>query len=158
MGSVLQTQSQADGPWGTVLADDTHCEASSVEADVTVGGAVLPLTPGQHDLADGDVVLEYGLGEVGKKTVVFGDSEIVVTVLCAGDFVEHLPLLVKEGDDFGVNGHTVRLERSGIAMVVTCDADVQIEVQETDVVHGPFELRQVCISSQNELTYRIAFA
>lgn len=157
MGSVLQTQSQADGPWGTVLADGTHCESSSIEAALTVDGQMFAPIPGQHDLSDGQVIFEYVLGDAGKKTVQFGEAEILVTVASEGDFVEHLPVLVQAEDELSIEGKEIRLVRSGCVMVIACDTDVQIEVVETDVAHGPFELRRVQIVSQGHLVYRIAF-
>lgn len=157
MGSVLQTQSQNDGPWGTVSGEGVHYEASSFQTEMAVDQVAFDLIPGQHDLPNGDVVFEYGLGDVGKKTVQFGDGEIVVTVAHAGAFGELLPVLVKAEDDLRVAGRHIYLQRAGRTMAIVFDSDVTVDVQKTDVAHGPFELQRVDVHAQDHLQYRISF-
>jgi hypothetical protein len=157
MGSVLQTQSQNDGPWGTVSAEGMHYEASSLQTEITANGTSFSPIPGQHDLLDGEIVFEYALGEVGKKRVQFGDEDIVVTVDHVGAFVEHLPMLIKADDVLRVEGQKIHLQRLGKTMEIVFDGQVKVDVLDTEVAHGPFELKRVEVYAQDQVQYRIAF-
>lgn len=157
MGSVLQTQSREAGPWGTQPADGELYEAATFQPKVSVGGTPFVPTSGQHDLGDGDVVFNYSLGDIGQKSVQFGESQVAVTVEHAGAFTEHVPLLIRAGDTLTVEGKEVRLKRADTTMVIVCDSDVHVEVQKTEVTHGPFELQRITIGASDNLHYRIAF-
>ena len=157
MGSILQTQSREDGPWGTMGKDGKFYEAESFYPDMMVNGKAFQPTPGKRDLPDGDIVFNYALDSAGKKTVRFEESQIAVDIELPGMFTEHLPLLVREGDDLQISGKQVCLQRGDHAMVILCESTATVDVQTTDVAHGPFVLKRVKISAKDRLLYRIVF-
>lgn len=157
MGSVLQTQSREHGPWGTAPVDGDVYEASSFTPKIVVDGNAFDPGPGQHDLSDGEVVFEYGLGSVGQKTVRFDEAEIAVTVAHEGSFLEYMPLLIQSEDTLSIENDQVRLQRSDGTMKLLFGTDVKINVKTTNVTHGPFELRQVIVGAEGHLQYRIVF-
>jgi hypothetical protein len=156
MGSLIQTQSRETGPWGTANNGNVY-EVDSFQTLIKADGKTFCPTPGKHDLPDGEVVFEYALGSAGKKMVRFGEDQIEVTVEHTGAFVEHLPLLIREGDDLDSSGGQLRLRRAGGLMMIVCGSEAEIAMHSTDVSHGPFELRRVEIGAQDYLKYSIGF-
>ena len=158
MGSLMQTQSREAGPWGTAPNGGEVYEAETFYPEIAVDGK--PFTPkaGTHNLPDGDVVFAYPLGSVGRKTVRFAEDSIEVTVEHPGVFTEHLPMLCRQPDELTVENEQIRLQRSGEAMVISCEPDVTIETHLTDASHGPFTLNRVIVSGRNHMTCRIRFA
>jgi len=162
MGSVLQTQSGPVAPWGTSRTGGQPFEAKEFHPTITINDREVTILPGARDLPGGEsgrVVFAYDLGEEGKKTVTFGPDRIAVSVRLPGVFTEHIPLLLREGDNLVVNAGVVRLRRGEHVFEIIFPAGTQATTRQ---VQGgwppaPFRVIQLTLKASTTLNYSIAF-
>ncbi|TVS15392.1 MAG: hypothetical protein EA424_16190 [Planctomycetaceae bacterium] len=160
MGTVLQTQSRDVAPWGTEPADGKLFEASAFQPAVQIGEQPVTIQPGARDLPSGEtdeVVFTYGLAESGQKSATFGPDHIAVQVVHPGPFTEHLPLLMRSDDDLVIADGSVRLQREDQMFVIAFAPDAKVEIERTEVRHGPFRVVRLKLTAAESLDYRLAF-
>ena len=160
MGTVIQAQSRNAAPWGTAPAGGKLYEASSFQPTMHVGGQPIAIEPGARDLPGGEtheVVFTYPLAENGLKTLTFANDHIAVKVVHQGLFIEHLPLLLRRGDDLVIEPNSVRLQRGDQMLVIALTPGVQVETAPTTMRHGPFRVVQVTLTAAESLDYRLTF-
>jgi len=161
VGTVLQTQSKDAAPWGTALGGGQPYEAEAFHPVMRMDGRIVAAQPGARDLPGGEsgpVVFEYALGDDGKKTVTFGPDRIAVRVVHPDAFTEHLPLLLRRGDDLVLEDGVVRLRRGKHLFEITLPSGIKAAVQETSVNHrGHFRVVQLKIEASGSLEYQTAF-
>jgi hypothetical protein len=166
-GAVLQSQTASEvAAWGTKSAGDSLVyEARSFTAAFTVRDQILQVVPGAHDLADGELVIKYRLGDSGQKQIKFNDEEIEVTVDHRGAFVETLPLLKAENDEVELDAGFLKLRRGDVTMRVTFEPRVMPKIITTEESPrrmqrfqiGAKQVLVVTVDASDKLTYRIEF-
>ena len=156
-GAFFQSHSgSVEGAWGTrTRGGDQVYETQVVEPRYRIEGRATAVEAGVRDLPAGTLSISYPLGRRGEKTITFHDAEIVVSVLHAGRFTEHVPLLVEALNDVHVRGREIRLaDADGISIVFD---DAAATVVETGVRVGPKRSVTVLLRAEDALTYRIRF-
>ena len=161
MGTVLQMQSRNSDLWGTSRGRDLPYEAEAFHPVMRMDGHIVPAQPGARDLPGGEsgpVVFEYALGDDGKKTVTFGPDRIAVRVIHPDAITEHLPLLLRRGDELVLEDGVARLHRGKHVFEVAFPSGIKAAGQETSVYHrGPFRVVQLKLEASGSLEYQLAF-
>jgi hypothetical protein len=161
MGTVLQTQSGSVAPWGTSRKGDQPFEANEFHPKFKIDGREVTILPGARYLPGGEsgrVVFEYALLEEGMKTVTFGPDRIAVSVRLPGEFIEHIPLLLREGDELSINAGVVRLRRGERVFEIVFPAGTRAtKRQATGWPPAPFRVIQLTLKASGSLDYSIAF-
>jgi hypothetical protein len=126
-----------------------------------IAGQIVAIQPGARDLPGGEsgpVVFEYALGDDGKKTVTFGPKRIAVRVVLPRAFTEHLPLLLRRGDDLVLEDGVARLRRGEHLFEITFPSGIKAAALETSLRHrGPFRVVQLNLEAAGSLEYHLAF-
>jgi hypothetical protein len=161
MGSVLQTQSGSVAPWGTSREGDQPFEAEEFHPKITIDGREVAILPGARDVPGGDtgrVVFEYALRAEGMKSVTFAPDRIAVSVRLPGEFIEHIPLLLREGDELVMNAGVVRLRRGERVFEIVFPAGTRATKRSaTGWPPAPFRVIQLTLKASDSLDYSIAF-
>jgi hypothetical protein len=94
-GVLLQSQSaSADAAWGTRAAGAANVyEGSDLPARFFARDREIQPAVGLRSYPGGELRVEYPLGSVGKKEIVFANDAIRVTIEHSGSFTEQLPVL-----------------------------------------------------------------
>jgi hypothetical protein len=154
-GSVLQSQTGGLGTaWGTRPADTTLVyEATGFRTAFGVRDSIVALVPGNRDLPRGDYRVEYGLGDKGRKTVVFREHGVHVAVEHAGAFVEQFPLLMLPSDVLKAPPGLVELRRDATRVVLRWTPATNAKVEWTEERSGERRVVSVAIPAAGALTY-----
>ena len=156
-GAFFQSHSgSAEGAWGTrARGRDNVYETEVINPRYRIEGRSASVEAGARNLPPGTISLTYPLGNRGEKTITFHEDEIVVSVLHAGRFTEHVPLLVENIDDIVVREQEIRLrDAEGISIVFD---NAAATVVESGVRVGPKRSATVMLRASGSLTYRIRF-
>ncbi len=155
MGAVLQSQTGSkDEAWGTLAEGAEQVfEAKDVKAALTVAGQPVVPEAGNRDLAEGELAIEYPLGEGGRKRVVFEDDGIVVEISCPGAFTENLPLLARGTGELKLEGQEATL--GSLRVSFSEGAEARIAPTRTRV--GAKTLQVLQLSGRDTLRYRLGF-
>jgi hypothetical protein len=162
MGSVLQTQSGRVAPWGTSRAGGQPFEAEEFHPTININGRKVSVLPGTRDLPGGEsgaVKFTYALGEEGKKTVSLGPDRIAVSVRLPGVFTEHIPLLLRQGDNLVVNIGIVRLHRGERVFEIIFPAGTQATTRQVQGGWPPTQFRVIhlTLKTSGALDYSFTF-
>jgi hypothetical protein len=160
MGSFLQSQTGTnEGAWGTVLGDRQGVyEADTLDAEFSIDGRAVSLSPGNRDLSPGALTVKYRFSDQGEKTITFGDREIVVDVHHSGRLQENIPLLVGVDDKLTVKAGEVVLTRAGKVFSIKFDPQTNATTVDTGLKVGPRRVVTVQLRSQDNLSYRFDFS
>jgi hypothetical protein len=167
VGTVLQSQTNNDfACWGTRIGDATApVEAGDLTAEYRVGQQAIEPEPGHRDLQDGDVEIDYSLGDEGRKSIVCGRDGIEVIARHGGAMVEQLPLLTPQGKTIIEDGR-VAIDFGGAIMVIEFDpAKIKAKLRpdpttarrRAAVTIGAKQLAELELTAVDELRYRIGF-
>jgi hypothetical protein len=160
VGAVIQSQSKGrDTAWGTVARDaDKVYEAQSFKPVFTISGKAIAPQAGARDLPDGPLTLSYQLGQRGKKTIVFAEDHVAISISHPGGFTENIPLLLGEDDELDINRARVELRfADGMKFVVTFDASAKPGIHKTESQTGKKSLRVLQLENARSLEYRLRF-
>jgi hypothetical protein len=158
-GVVLQSQTGSrDAAWGTKVENkQLVCEADSLNARFSIDGMLVSPQRGSHDLAEGVMAISYLLGQNGEKEVLFGESEIRITVTYDGSFTEYLPLLLGQEDRFEIEKGLFSLRRAKKMINVKVVPAVLPAIIETHNTVGEKRIVPVLLRGTKKLTYTIQF-
>lgn len=157
-GTVLQSQpNSADDAWGTRLPGSaTVCEIDLLKPQYTLNGKPLTLPPKPTDLPAGDLSVTYPLGTAGKKTIVFSDNSIRVSVTHPGPFTEQLPLLADSDKAVTVAGDRVQVSAAAGAFEIRLKGQSSAELGKASPL-GPLQLATVRMQATDRLEYELVF-
>ncbi|MDO8970674.1 MAG: hypothetical protein Q7U74_08305, partial [Saprospiraceae bacterium] len=161
MGTVLQTQSGGNGPWGTSRESALPFEAGSFNPTLKINGQAISKQPGARDLPNGEsgvATFEYGLFDGGQKTVTFNADRIDVSIRVTGVFTEQMVLLTRAGDNLTIQPGVVRLTRDGRVFEITYPAGVT--VTQSPAGGSPpqsFTATRLTLKATGSLDYSLAF-
>lgn len=161
-GTALQSQSGAvangSAAWGTLADADRAHEATDLPVAFAVNGDPVTPEPGHRDLPDGDLAVEYSIGDGGRKTLSFGDAGIDVSVRLGGAIVERLPLALRDGDALRLDPGRATVARGPVSFVVTFDAAAMAEAGAAiPIKAAPYRIVPLRITADGRLDYRMAF-
>jgi hypothetical protein len=161
MGSVLQAQSKNKSTWGTARGMDLPYEARAFQPVMRIDGRAIDIQPGVRDFPSGEsmpVFFDYDLGDMGKKTIVFGSDRISVRVVHSGSFTECFPLLLRHQDELVLEDGIARLHRDNHSLEITFPPGIKPAAQDTSDYHyGPFRVVQLKLEAKELLEYHLAF-
>lgn len=157
-GSFLQSQTDTDdAAWGTKPEGGRLYEADTLDALFLINNKAIHPTPGSHDLKAGMLAVSYKLGATGKKSIVFRDQTIEVTIQHPGHFKEYIPLLLNSADSVLIlSPGKARLTKSGGAIYILYDATAKAVLKETTLKSGLQRVMVLCIESSDKLGYSFA--
>jgi hypothetical protein len=161
MGSVLQAQSRDTATWGTACGAGLPYEAQAFHPVMRIDGHAIDIQPGVRDHGDGKskpVSFDYALGEMGKKTVVFGNDRISVRIIHSDAFSEHFPLLLRDGDELVLEDGIARLQRGNHRFEITFPRGIKATSEEASLYDtGPFRVVNLKLEASGSLIYHLAF-
>jgi autotransporter-associated beta strand protein len=162
MGAVFQTQSGSDNAaWGTRSAGAVRVlEAATINASFAVDGIGISPTAGERRLADGTMVVTYGMGSGRSKTLTFDATGITVVVTHPGSFSEEFPILLRGSESLAVNSATgvASFSRNGTTMRITYGPGISASVINPGIASfAGHNLRTLVVNASGSLTYRIEF-
>ncbi|HEX6427112.1 MAG TPA: hypothetical protein VF008_05475 [Niastella sp.] len=133
-GSFLQSQTDTDdAAWGTKPEGGKLYEADTLDALFLINNKAVTSTPGSHDLKAGTLSVSYKLGTTGKKSIVFRDQTIEVTIQHPGQFTEYIPLLLNSTDSAHIiSPGKVALKKQGGTIYISYDAAAKAVLKETN--------------------------
>jgi hypothetical protein len=158
-GTFLQSQSAGTTTaWGTRRADTSMVyEAATIPATFDVGSGNVTPQIGTHDLPSGDLSVHYLLGSAGKKTVIFDDAGLRVSIEHRGAFVEQLPLLLLATDSLVGAPGQITVRRGTSQFFIHWASTSRATVTRSDEFVGSRRVVVVAIPGSNALTYDIWF-
>jgi hypothetical protein len=154
-GSFLQSQTDTDdAAWGTKPEGGKLYEADTLDASFSINNKAITSTPGSHELTPGVLTVSYPLGGTGKKSVVFRDKTIEVTIQHVGNFSEYIPLLLNNSDTAGIvsPGNAV-LKKAGGNIDVKYDTNAKASLKETTLKSGRQRVMVLTIEGSDKLNY-----
>ena len=156
-GALMQSQSGSrDAAWGARPAGaDNVLERAVKGAEFTVDGKKAEQVPGARDLPQGDLAVDYPLGDRGRKVVSFHDDAIEVAVEFEGSFVEQVPLLIPEGARLEISDGRATLSEQDAILTVKFTKGVEASRLDTDVTVAGKALRVLRLQAEGGLTYRL---
>lgn len=156
-GSVLQSQTATeDAAWGSRAADRKLVyEAASFHPTFQVNGRPVRPEPGSAALPEGPLEVRYDLGSRGRKSVLFGERGITVSVQHTGDFVEQLPLLLTPGDELRQEPGRIELQRGGTGLVLRFDRSASADIRRTGERVGAMTVHVVRLTASDSLRYQL---
>jgi hypothetical protein len=161
MGSVLQTQRGTVAPWGSARVGEQPAEANNFVPVVKVNGTVMQAIARARDFPNGGtgtVTFEYPvLG--GTKIVTFSGDRISVSVRASNEFVELIPLLVRETDTVTILTNAVRLRRGGRDFEIQFPSGVRVSTRGITGGSPPrtFSVLQVTLRATAAMDYTLIF-
>jgi archaellum component FlaG (FlaF/FlaG flagellin family) len=156
-GSFLQSQTDTDdAAWGTKPEGGKLYEADTLNALFLINNKLVNPTPGSHDLKAGTLAVSYKLGTTGKKSIVFRDKNIEVTIQHPGHFTEYIPLLLNSTDSASIiSPGKVALKKAGGTIYISYDAAAKATLKETTLKSGMQRVMVLNIESSSTLLYSI---
>jgi hypothetical protein len=154
-GSFLQSQTETDdAAWGTRPEGGRLYEADTLDALFFINNKAITSTPGSHDLKSGTLAVSYKLGTTGKKSIVFRDQMIEVTIQHPGHFIEYIPLLLNSTDSVSIiSPGKVTLKKAGGTIYILYDAAAKAVLKETTLKSGVQRVLVLTIESSSTLRY-----
>ncbi|HEY8897478.1 MAG TPA: hypothetical protein VIM79_21785 [Niastella sp.] len=154
-GSFLQSQTDTENAaWGTQPDGGKLYEANTLDALFSINNKTIHPTPGSHDLPAGTLTATYQLGEAGKKSIVFRDQSIEVTIQQPGHFTEYIPLLVSSSDNIKIiSPGKVQLKKPGGTIDILYDATAKATLKETTLKSGTQQVTVLQLESNDKLGY-----
>lgn len=156
-GSFLQSQTDSDSAaWGTISEKGKLYESNSLHPIFKINEKTINPEIGSSDLEEGKLYISYPLGTIGNKSLTFGDSQIDVSVDCAGDFTECLPLLKNKSDQIEfVNQGKLKLTKGGTDIVITFSGLTNASLKETAIRSGDQQVVVLYLKAHDRLSYSI---
>ena len=154
-GSFLQSQTDTDdAAWGTKPDGGRLYEADTLDALFSINNKTITPTPGNHDLKAGILTVSYKLGTTGKKSIVFRDQTLEVTIQHPGHFTEYIPLLLNGTDSASIiSAGKVALKKPGATIYILFDAGAKATLKETTLKSGMQRVMVLNIESSDKLGY-----
>ncbi|OQP56876.1 hypothetical protein A3860_09845 [Niastella vici] len=154
-GSFLQSQTDTDdAAWGTKPENGRLYEADTLDALFSINNKPIHPTPGSHDLPNGTLTVAYKLGTSGKKSIVFHEQAIEVSIQHPGRFTEFIPLLLGNTDSASIIAPgKLKLEKPGGAIYILYDAAAKATLKETTLKSGLQRVMVLGIEETDKLNY-----
>jgi hypothetical protein len=154
-GAFLQSQTDTDdAAWGTKPEGGRLYEANTLDALFFINNKAIHPSPGSHDLMAGVLQVNYPLGTASKKSMVFRDRSIEITIQHPGHFIEYIPLLLNSTDSVSiVSPGKVKLEKAGATIYILYDAAAKAALKETTLKSGIQRVMVLTIESNDKLGY-----
>ena len=154
-GSFLQSQTDTyDAAWGTKPEGGKLYEADTLNAVFLINNKLVTPTPGNHDLKAGTLSVSYKLGTTGKKSIIFRDKNIEVSIQHPGHFTEYIPLLLNSTDSASiVSPGKVQLKKQGGTINILYDGTAKAVLKETNLKSGQQRVMVLYIESSEKLGY-----
>jgi len=156
-GTILQGQTGSDtAAWGTY--DGKLSEAGDIDAWFELNGKRIVPKPGNKDFPDSRLTITYTLGNKGKKTITFGDHELIVEVQYQGTFKEIIPLVKRSGDEIKAGKGRIQFRKRMKNIVIICPDQCETKMSTQDMEESVNYAIQVCtLTYRDHLTYKIKF-
>lgn len=154
-GSFLQSQTDTEeAAWGTKPQGGKLFEADTLEALFTINGKTVTPAPGSHDLQSGTLTVNYLLGTTGKKSIIFKEKAIEVSIQHAGPFTEYLPLLLAQTDSIEIvsPGKAILKKQDG-TIIILFDEAAKASLKEMNNKVGKQQVTTLIIEGSDKLTY-----
>jgi hypothetical protein len=155
-GTVLQSQTDSsEAAWGTCVAgSDTPVEAGNLAASFVIDGVSTNPTIGKRDLPNGNLVVRYGLGNGGDKTLEFGEDRITITIRHVGNFVEQIPLLTEDGG-VAISSGSAKGRYGNVQLEIDFSPAARARRYWTDTTVAGKGLEVLYLSARDGLAYSI---
>jgi hypothetical protein len=131
-------------------------EAADIIADFYVNGQPWKGSEGANDV-DGRFNVSYPLGTGGSKRVEFSERSIKVSVVHPGEFVEVIPLLIREDVVLQVSGNKIILEQGRDGMTITATKSSINPLPEKFSTGGGKPCQVLEIRANGRLEYEFTF-
>ena len=153
-GSFLQSQTGSDtAAWGT-KSNGRLYEADTLDASFLLNGRQFIPRPGSRDLGKGFLTASYALGNSGKKSIMFREGSIDIYIDHPGNFTEHLPLLLNDGDSISISAAgEAQLKKPGATLYILFDPSAKPEIKETVLRSGSRRIVVLEIEAIDKLKY-----
>ena len=132
-------------------------EAATIPATFDVASRNVTPQIGAHDLPSGDLSVHYSLGSAGKKTLIFDDAGLRVSIEHRGAFVEQLPLLLLATDSLVGAPGQITVQRGASQFSIHWASSSRATVTRSDEFVGSRRVVVVAIPGSNALTYDFRF-
>lgn len=140
--------------WGTKLAEGVRVyESGDLDAAYSVDERPFSVQIGCRDLEGKELSVTYPLGAVGRKTVRFGEEEIMVAVEHSGAFEERLPLAIGPDDQLEQQAGSLKLSRGRVTLTIEWGPDASASWEQKDRPAGKYRLRMLVLQAVGQLRY-----
>jgi len=148
-----------DAAWGTKPdGRPGFVENATLRPTLTAGGAAVDPRPGVAELADGEVVAAWPVGDGGTKTVTFGGDGVRVEVAAKGGFLEQIPLVLREGDALERDGDRVVRSRGKHVLVIAVEGGRAEPLPPPGKPTAGVRRANVHLRATDRLVYTLTFA
>jgi hypothetical protein len=154
-GSFLQSQTDTEeAAWGTKPQGGKLYEADTLDALFTINGKSVTPVPGSHNLPTGTLTVNYSLGTTGKKSIVFKEKAIEVSIQHAGPFTEYIPLLLGESDVLEITspGKAILKKQDG-TITILFDESAKASLKKMNNKVGKQQVTTLIIEGSDQLKY-----
>ena len=154
-GSILQSQTDTEeAAWGTKPQGGKLYEADTLDALFTINGKTVTPVPGGHNLPTGALTVNYSLGATGKKSIIFKEKAIEVSIQHAGPFTEYLPLLLQQTDSIEIvsPGKAILKKQDGTITILFNEA-AKASLKKMNNKVGKQQVTTLIIEGNDKLTY-----
>lgn len=159
IGTLFQSQSGTnDASYGTKAnGKEQVYEAEDLIPQFKLDNQIWKPVEGNNDLANGEFVVTYNLGDNGKKTIHFKENKIVVQVEYSGNFTEILPLLISENDVLTANDNQITLQNEHVKLAInfTNSSNQKHSAYKSDLIEKKVQVFE--ISASDKLVYELVF-
>ena len=126
-------------------------ESTRIEPGFRSGQNEIEIKQGPNSMPEGEVVLQYAIGQ-GSKTITLAKDRIDVEIRHPGDFVEQVPLLILDNERLDqrqdvVSRGKLRLEHRGASATLG----------EAQDIEGPRKIQPVLLHGKDSLRYTLRF-
>jgi hypothetical protein len=120
----------------------------------TINGKTVTPVPGSHNLPTGILTVNYLLGTTGKKTIVFKEKAIEISIQHAGSFTEYIPLLLLPTDSIEIlsPGKAILKKQDGTITILFNEA-AKASLKKMNNKVGKQQVITLIIESNDKLDY-----
>lgn len=142
--------------WGTRAADKSRVyENGDVLAQYTIDGGTIEPAVGYGDLPEGELAVQYSLGNAGQKTVTYGEEGITVAIQHAGAFEERFPLTIASGDQLDISGNKITVTRGHVVLEIEFDREVEAGIEKASSQVFTHSVNMLVVSAVDQLSYTL---
>ncbi|CAG7629358.1 hypothetical protein PAESOLCIP111_03095 [Paenibacillus solanacearum] len=145
--------------WGTRNASAGRVyENGNVLPSYQINGQPIQPVIGHGDVAQGNVGVQYNLGNKGSKTVSFLENGISVQVSHAEAFVEYVPLMIGPEDSVTVSDGTVKVVRGNAVLDIAFDNGATALLEPKGYRIYDYRMHMLTLQASGSLSYTLTMS
>ncbi|MGG3471578.1 hypothetical protein ABES02_29445, partial [Neobacillus pocheonensis] len=145
--------------WGTKKSTAGRVyENGNVLPTYKINGQPIQPTVGHGDIAQGNMEVQYNLGNNGTKTVTFLENGISVQVNHQDEFVEYLPLMIGPEDSVTVDSGTVKVVRGNAVLEIVFDSGAEANLVRKSYRIYDYRMHMLTLQTSGSLSYTMTLS